>query len=97
MVQAKNLAKNPGMHACVCIRVCVRVCMHVCVCMCVCVCVFHEMCIHIENHTLFDTTTSTTYKPTGTKEDCNYRNAGGMKCNYGTDIICVSVSVLCKL
>ena len=55
--------------------------------------------IILENHTLFDSSKSTTYHVTDEKGICNYRNMGVMHCIQGTDTVCVSVLcyVLCVL
>ena len=54
---------------------------------------FLMYCLCIENHTLFDVSKSKSYKPDkNDKSDCNYRGTGDMKCDHGTDTICVSVS-----
>ena len=54
--------------------------------------IYNPYYFNLEHHTKFDSGDSTTYKK-GDKADYNYRNIGTMTCDFGTDVICVSILV----
>ena len=48
-------------------------------------------CFYIESHNLFDIKKSNSYKGNDDKTECSYRDKPEMKCEHGTDTICVSL------
>ena len=46
---------------------------------------------YIASHNLFDGKKSSSFKGNDDKTDCSYRDKPALKCEHGTDTICVSL------